>query len=94
MSDKHWKPGQSGNPVGRPTGARTRFTDAFVGDVAAAWEKHGAATLEQMAVTEPAKFAELAAARPPGEILNFVADAIRAHTAKAIQHEHGWRTER
>jgi hypothetical protein len=125
MSDKHWKPGQSGNPVGRPTGARTRFTDAFVGDVAAAWEKHGAATLEQMAVTEPAKFADLAsrlvprdvavkieatpqglgtedwrlfreiavaiketlpeaATRPPGEILNFVGDAIRAYPAKAI----------
>jgi Family of unknown function (DUF5681) len=123
MSDKHWKPGQSGNPVGRPTGARTRFTEAFVGDVAKAWEQHGAGVLEQMAASEPSKFAELcsrliprdvslkleqpqtphglssedwrivlqilqaikqtlpdAGLRPPGEILEFVASAIRGKT--------------
>jgi hypothetical protein len=34
--DKPWrfKPGQSGNPTGRPPGARGRFSEAFVNDVA------------------------------------------------------------
>ena len=125
---KQWKPGQSGNQLGRPAGARAKFVDAFVGDVAAAWEKHGSSILEMMITSEPTKFAELASrlvprdvalkleqpqnpagldpadwrvvmeilkaiklavpdagSRPPGEVLEFVADAIRAHTAKTIE---------
>lgn len=54
-----WKPGQSGNPAGRPIGARQRFADAFVGDVAATWEKHGTGVLDKMAQDEPVRFAEL-----------------------------------
>jgi hypothetical protein len=122
MSDatKQWKPGQSGNQLGRP---RAKFVDAFVGDVAKTWEQHGAGVLEQMAASEPSKFAELcsrlvprdvslkleqpqtphglssedwrivlqilqaikqtlpdAGLRPPGEILEFVASAIRGKT--------------
>jgi hypothetical protein len=122
---KQWKPGQSGNQLGRP---RAKFVDAFIGDVAQAWEKHGGGVLEQMAASEPAKFADLcsrliprdvslklaqpqvpyglspenwhvlreiatavkqevpdAGSRPPGEVLKFVADAIRAHTARTIE---------
>jgi hypothetical protein len=54
---KQWKPGGSGNQPGRP---RAKFVDAFVGDVAQAWEKHGSSILEMMITTEPTKFAELA----------------------------------
>jgi hypothetical protein len=60
MNDvKRWVPGQSGNPAGRSIGARSRFTEAFVGDVARVWEQHGASVLENMVASEPAKFADL-----------------------------------
>jgi hypothetical protein len=127
MNDvKRWVPGQSGNPAGRSIGARSRFTEAFVGDVAAAWEKYGSSILEMMITSEPAKFAELASRlvprdvalkieqppnpsglsaeewrilleivraikqelpvdTPPGEALQLVAAAIRAHTARTIE---------
>jgi hypothetical protein len=63
-----WKPGQSGNLNGRPVGARGRFTEQFVSDIAAAWHKHGAGIVEQMASTEPMRFAELCARLVPKDV--------------------------
>jgi hypothetical protein len=122
-----WKPGESGNKLGRPIGTRNKFSESFVSDVAATWTKHGGDILEKMATDEPARFAELcgrliprdvqltvsqrvpggleadewaialevfqavraglpeADKRQPGEVLNFVLDAIRAHDAKLIE---------
>src|SRR5262245_47884433 len=36
-----WKQGQSGNAAGRKLGARNRFSEQFMSDVADAWAKHG-----------------------------------------------------
>jgi hypothetical protein len=122
-----WKPGESGNPAGRPIGARNKFSELFVRDVAATWAKHGSNILEKMAVDEPARFAELcgrliprdvqltvsqrvpggleaddwaialevfqavraglpqADKQQPGEVMNFVLNAIRSHDAKLIE---------
>ena len=63
-----WQPGQSGNPNGRPVGARGRFSERFVNDIADAWGKYGAAIVEQMATTEPVRFAELCARLIPKDV--------------------------
>ena len=34
--------GQSGNPAGRPIGARGRFSQQFIADLTNAWEQYGA----------------------------------------------------
>ena len=43
-----WKPGVSGNPMGRPKGARVVFGEDFVRQFAAHWEKHGEAALDSL----------------------------------------------
>ena len=51
-----WQPGESGNPNGRPIGARGRFSQRFIADLTDAWEKHGATALEQTAKLYPDRF--------------------------------------
>ena len=36
-----WRPGQSGNPNGRPVGARQTFSAGFHRDLAEVWQAHG-----------------------------------------------------
>jgi hypothetical protein len=121
-----WKPGESGNPAGRPKGSRNAFSAVFVGDLTASWSEHGPAVLDQVARRDPSRYLGVCAtviprdvavsieqrapgnldpadwaivvevmnavkaalpdanARRPGEVMQFVADAIRAHSATLI----------
>jgi Family of unknown function (DUF5681) len=36
--DGYFRPGQSGNPKGQPEGSRRRFSEAFLAELAAAFE--------------------------------------------------------
>ncbi len=40
-----WKPGQSGNPAGRPVGSRNRLSEKFIADLAEHWQANGEAAL-------------------------------------------------
>ena len=51
-----WQPGKSGNPAGRPIGARGRFSQRFVADLSDAWEAHGAEALARTAKDYPDRF--------------------------------------
>ena len=43
-----WEPGQSSNPAGRPLGARSRLSEAFIATVAAEFDRRGTACLRQL----------------------------------------------
>src|SRR5262249_34807574 len=48
VNGRMWQPGQSGNPLGRPIGARGRFSQQFIEDMRASWRKHGATVMDRV----------------------------------------------
>lgn len=53
---KPWKPGQSGNPLGRPQGARSKFSEAACADALADWTTHGKDTLARVRADDPSTY--------------------------------------
>ena len=51
-----WKPGQTGNPNGRPVGARQSFSAGFLRDLAETWSEYGKDTMVHTAKLNPEVF--------------------------------------
>lgn len=63
-----WKPGQSGNPAGRPIGARAKISEKLLSDLADVWEAQGVSVLQRLAVTDPGKLAQIAYGLLPRDV--------------------------
>lgn len=48
-----FKPGQSGNPAGRPKGARSKLAEDFLKDIHNDWKESGLVTLQQLRAEKP-----------------------------------------
>ena len=66
--ETQWKPGQSGNPGGRPVAARTRLTAAFLNKLAEDFDTHGKKAIENCRKDNPAAYIKAIAALCPKEI--------------------------
>ena len=63
-----WKPGQSGNPRGRPAQARSRWSEAFFQDIADDWQRGGAEAIERVRNDDPSTYLRVCAALMPREV--------------------------
>ena len=63
-----WKPGQSGNPKGRPQGSRNKLSEEFLADVHASWQVWGRPALMTAAITDPVSYVRMVASLMPREI--------------------------
>jgi hypothetical protein len=62
------KPGEVRNPVGRPIGSRSKFSEAIVSDFLADWHQHGTDVLEQVRKKDPATYLRVASVLVPKEM--------------------------
>jgi Family of unknown function (DUF5681) len=57
--DTRFKPGQSGNPAGRPKGSRNKFTECLVELIAADCEAHARELIEKVRQKYPVQYVRL-----------------------------------
>ena len=62
-----FRPGQSGNPAGKPNGARNKLGEAFILDMYEAWRAHGSDAIQDVIDTKPEMFLKVIAGILPRE---------------------------
>ena len=71
---RSWVAGQSGNPAGRPLGARQRIANQLLEDLQEVWAEKGKAILYRMAIDDPSRLATIAYGLLPRDIFVRVED--------------------
>lgn len=63
--DTKFKPGQSGNPSGRPKGSHNKFSESLVQLLSADYDEHGRDVIEQVRQKHPLQYLRLIASLLP-----------------------------
>ena len=81
-----YKPGQSGNPKGRPKGSRNKLSEEFFRNLCDAWQAFGEPALMTAALTHPLEFVRVVAQLMPKDV-EATATNIRAERMKSSELE-------
>ena len=81
-----FKPGQSGNPKGRPKGSRNKLSEEFFRNLCDAWQAFGKPALMTAAWTYPVEFVRVVAQLMPKDV-EVTATNIRAERMKSSELE-------
>ena len=88
-----YKPGQSGNPKGRPPGTRNKLTEDFFRDLCDAWTAFGKAALMTAAWTHPVEFVRVVAQLMPKDVdvtvTNIRAERMKSSELEALIEQYG-----
>lgn len=63
-----WKPGQSGNPAGRPKGSRGKLGEAFLEAMHADFIEHGKGVIETVRLEKPDQYLKVVASILPKQM--------------------------
>jgi hypothetical protein len=66
--ETRFKPGQSGNPGGKPHGARNKITAAFLNALAEDFEEHGKKAIQDARQEDPVGYMKVCAGLLPKQI--------------------------
>lgn len=89
-----FKPKETGNPGGKPEGARNRLTAKFLHELAEHFETHGKDAIQKVFEEDPAKYVSVVAALVPAEKnVSVSADHQHTHTHVAVSETAAWLNE-
>ena len=66
--DTRFKPGQSGNPAGRPKGSRNKVSEKLLEVLALDFETHGQEVIEKVRAERPADYLKIVASLVPKQM--------------------------
>ena len=87
-----YKPGQSGNPKGRPQGSRNKLSERIFRDLCDVWEAFGKPALMTAAWTHPVDFVRIVAQLIPKDVeatvTNIPAERMSTNELEALIERH------
>ena len=74
-----FQPGQSGNPKGRPKGAKNKLSENFLQALSENFKKHGKEAIETVCRESPSEYLRIIAGLMPKELLLEVSQEEKPH---------------
>jgi hypothetical protein len=89
-----FRPGQSGNPGGKPVQSRNRITGAFLAALADDFDEHGRSAIVACREQTPSRYLAIVASLLPKQLEVAQEKPVREMTREELEAEIAWAKER